>query len=266
VTSVGTSSSATVAAVGREEALGRLGQVVPEQVVGRQAEDLLALDHVVAHQRLAHGVDHHRDRDVDVEGVAVAVLAAQRVGTGTGAEEHLLVARRHLRDGERRGGVDLAHEHHHAVALEHALRLGGSHLRVDRVLAEHFDLLAHDAAGGVDLLGGHLRAHHGVFAERAEEAGERGEVADAHLVLLRVQQGGQAHGGQAHGGGAGSQHAAATRERGQAADVCFHGMSPLVRPGRPWLSHDAHTASIERCGGLCDGHGAGENTVLLDGP
>jgi hypothetical protein len=159
---------------------------VAEEVIRGQAEDALALHQAVAQQRLARGVHHHGDGNVDVEGVAVAVLAAQHVRARADLQEQALVARRHLHDGLRRGRVDLAHQELDAVALEHALRLGRGGRRIDRVLRHHVELAPHHAARRVDLLGGHLDAHHGVLAERAEKAGERREVPNLDRARLRA--------------------------------------------------------------------------------
>ena len=216
------------AAVGGEETLGLARQVVAEEVVGRQAEDLLALDQALTHQRLAGGIHHHRDRDVDVEGVAVAVLAAQRVGARADAHEQLLVARGHLRDGQRRAGVDLAHQHRDVVALDHALRLGGGRLRVDRVFAHHIERAAHHAAGGVDLLGRHLDALGGVLAQRAEEARHGREVADLDRARLRAHPGGHAQRGRAGHEGAGLEQFATLVRRRREVYLVVLGFHDLV--------------------------------------
>jgi hypothetical protein len=46
------------------------------------------------------------------------------------------------------------------------------------ILFQHFDLASHHAARGVDLLDREIDRHHRVFAERAEKAGARRQVAD----------------------------------------------------------------------------------------
>ena len=58
-------------------------------------------------------------------------------------------------------------DHRDAVALDHALRLRRRHLRVHRILAHHVELAPHHATGGVDLVGGHLDAHHRILTQRA---------------------------------------------------------------------------------------------------
>ena len=121
--------------------------------------------------------------------VAVAVLAAQHVGARADLHEEALVARRHLHDGHRRGGADLAHQDGGAVLLEHALGLGGGRGRVDRVFRDDVELAPHDAAGLVDLLLGHAEAELGVGAERAEEAGQRRQMPDLDLVGLAARNG-----------------------------------------------------------------------------
>ena len=68
-----------LAAVLLDEAVGDAEEVVAEGVVGGQAEPLLALDHAVAEQRLAAGLDVHRVGGLDVKHVAIAVRAAERV-------------------------------------------------------------------------------------------------------------------------------------------------------------------------------------------
>ena len=64
------------------------------------------------------------------------------------------------------------------VALDHALGFGGGSLRIDRVLFQQFDLLAHHAARCVDLLNGKVDRHYRILAERAEKPGARRQVAD----------------------------------------------------------------------------------------
>ena len=123
-----------VALIGREETLGRGQQIMAENIVGGQPEELLVLHHVVAQQRLADGIHHHRVRDVGVERVSVAVLAAQRVGARAGLNEQPLVAGGHLHDGQRGGRIDLAHQHGSAVLLEQALGLGRGGGGIDRIL------------------------------------------------------------------------------------------------------------------------------------
>ena len=98
----------------------------------------------------------------------------------------VLVRLRDLGDREARGGRDLADDHRDLVALDQALGLGRGGLRIDRILHHELDLAAHDAARGVDLLGRELDAHHGVFAERPEEAGARRQMADPDGVGLRA--------------------------------------------------------------------------------
>ena len=98
-----------------------------------------------------------------------------------------------LRDRQARGRRDLADDAGHLVALDHALGLGGGGLRVDRVFLEELDLAADDAAGGVDLVHRHVGGHHGIFAERAEEAGARRQVADLDGVRLGAANGGKSH-------------------------------------------------------------------------
>jgi len=78
VTSVATSSSPISLPHCVEERFGGAARSC-RNIVGGEGIEFLVLHHVVAHQRLADRVDHHRARDVDVEGVAVAILAAQRI-------------------------------------------------------------------------------------------------------------------------------------------------------------------------------------------
>ena len=194
------------AAIGGKEGIRRAAQIVTEQVVGGQRVELLALHHVVAHQRLADGVDHHRARDVDMEGVAVAVLAAQRVRAGADLHEQLLVARRDLHDRRRRRGIDLAHQHGRAILLQHALSLGRGGRRIDRVFRRDVQLAAHDAAGLVDLFFGLLDAELCVGAEGAEKAGQRRQMADLDLVGLAADDRRHTNRGYAGEGRAGFQY------------------------------------------------------------
>jgi len=61
------------ALVGGEKCPGHRQQIMAEQIVGGQAEELFALDQVVAQQCLAHRIDHHRHRNV---GQGLMVLTA----------------------------------------------------------------------------------------------------------------------------------------------------------------------------------------------
>ena len=176
-----------------------------ENVVRRQRDELLALHHAFLLERGADGVDHHGVGDVAVERVAVAILAAQRVRARAGREEHLLVALGDLHDGQRRGGRDFAEQQHRAVLLDHALRLGRGGRGIDRVFRHQVDLFAHDAAGCVDLLGRHLHAELGVAADRAEEAGQRHQMADLYACGLGAEDGRRSDRGRAGKGGAGLQ-------------------------------------------------------------
>ncbi len=179
VTSVAISSSPIrLAPLASKKVLAAFEQIVAENVVRGQREEFLALHHALLIERGADGVDHHGVRDVAVEGVAVAVLAAQRVGAGAGREEHLLVALGDLHDGQRRGRGDFAEQHHRAILLDHALRLGRGGRGIDRVFRHQVDLLAHDAAGLIDLFRGEFDAELGVAADRAEKAGQRHEMSD----------------------------------------------------------------------------------------
>ena len=53
----------------------------------------------------------------------------------------------------------------------------------------------------VDLLSGELDAHHRVFAERSEEAGERRQVSDADRIGLRLDDSRHADAGEHRGTG-----------------------------------------------------------------
>jgi hypothetical protein len=172
VASVGTSLSAgELAAVGRHELLGHAQQVVPERVVGGEREPLLALHQPLRHQRSPAGLHVHRVLALDVEHELVAALAAQLVGVGAGIDEERLGALRDLPDGERRGRRNLADDARDLVALDHALGLGGSGLRVDRVFLEELDLAAVHAARLVDLVHRHVRGLHRELAQGPQEAG-----------------------------------------------------------------------------------------------
>jgi len=95
------------------------------------------------------------------------------------------VARGDLGDGQGRGRGDLAHQKGNLVTLDHALRLGGGDLWVDRVFGEHFELTTQNPAAGVDFVGGHLDALSCVLTQRAQESGHGGEVADFDRAALR---------------------------------------------------------------------------------
>ena len=189
-----------------------------ENVVGGQREELLALHHALLVERGADRIDHHRVRDVAVEGVAVAALAAQRVGAGAGREEHFLVALGDLHDGQRRGRGDFAEQHHGAILLDHALGLGRGGRGIDRVFRHQVDLLAHDAAGRVDLFGGELHAELGIAADRAEKAGQRRQMSDFDFGGLGADDRRKSQGGSAGKRGAGLQQSTSA--------VADHGWSP----------------------------------------
>jgi hypothetical protein len=104
---------------------------------------------------------------------------------------------------------------HRAVLLDHALRLGGGGGGVDRVFRDQVDLLAHDAAGGVDFLRRHPDPELCVTADRAEKAGERHQMADLDARCLRADDGGKSECGRARQGGAGlQQRASAVADHG----------------------------------------------------
>ena len=95
-------------------------------------------------------------------------------------------------DREARRRADLADDGDDPVALDHPLapwstRSAGLTLSS----AEQLDLAAEHAAGGVDLLDGEVDAHHGVLAQRAEEAGARRQVPDTDDVGVCPDDGGR---------------------------------------------------------------------------
>ncbi len=183
-----------IAAIGFHEALADFQEVMAERIVGRLRIPLLALDQTIAQERAADGFDIHRILRLDVEHVALAILAAQRVGIAAGIDEQRLVARGDLRDGQARGGRNLADDAGDLVALDHAFGLGRCGLRVDRVFLEQFDLAAHHAARRVDLFHREVDRHHGIFAERPEKAGARRQMTDSDDVGgLRAQNGRRGH-------------------------------------------------------------------------
>ena len=117
-----------------------------ERIIRRQRVPLLALDQSVTQERAADRLHIHRVLRLDVEHVALTVLAAQCVRVAAGVDKQRLVARGDLRDRQAGGGGNLADDTGDLVALDHALGLGGSRLRIDQILFQQFDLLAHHAA------------------------------------------------------------------------------------------------------------------------
>ncbi len=98
-------------------------------------------------------------RDLDVRRARGDERHLRLLGVGGGAER-----------GRRRG---VAHHAEHAVAVDELLDLLAGEVGVEpRVLVEHLDLAAVDAAGGVDLLEGYLHALLGLRSERAVLARE----------------------------------------------------------------------------------------------
>jgi hypothetical protein len=91
-------------------------------------------------------------------------------------------------------------------------------LRIDRVLQQQLDLAAVHAARRIDLVGGELNAHHGVIAERPEEAGARREMPDLDRIGLRARNRRHADPGEQCGAG-GALHQRAAREKG----LSYHG-------------------------------------------
>ena len=185
------------AAIGSDEDLCNAQQVMAKRIVGGQAKQLFALDHVGLHQRLAAGLDIGGVGAFDVKHVLVAAFAAQFVGIAAGVDENALVAARHLCDRQTGGRGNFTDQHDRAIALEQALRLGRSGGGIDRVFRDQFKLATHDAAGPIDLLDRHGDAHHGIFTERAEEAGQRRQMADLDFVGLRTHDCGKAQTAQA---------------------------------------------------------------------
>jgi hypothetical protein len=95
---------------------------------------------------------------------------------------------------------DFAEQHHRAVLLQHALRLGGGGGGVDRVFREQVDLLAQNAARRIDLLRRELCAQLRVAADHAEKAGQRCQMPDPDLLRLGLHDGGKPKHGRASEG------------------------------------------------------------------
>ena len=190
-----------LSAVLLHEQLGDLQEVMAERIVGRQRVPLLSLDQILFQEMRADRLHVHRVRGLDVEHVLIAVRAAQRIRITAGVDEHRLGALRDLTDCKSRGRGNLADDHRDLVALDQTLGLRGCGLRIDRVLQHQFELAAVHAARRIDLVGGKLDAHHGVVAERAEEAGARRQVSDLDDVRLRARDRRHADAGEQRGAG-----------------------------------------------------------------
>ncbi len=127
-----------------------------------------------------------------MEHKVAAVLAAQVIRIASGIEERNFVAVGLLGDGQAGGGVDLADQAHHLVALDQLLRLGHRGLGIDAVLGDQLELPAEHAAGGIGFLNRKRSGLESIFPQLPEKSGARREVTQFDGVGLRTHYGGEA--------------------------------------------------------------------------
>ncbi|OIQ76402.1 hypothetical protein GALL_419190 [mine drainage metagenome] len=144
---------------------------VAEGVVGRQIIPLLTR---VLDERGGHRTRLGLRRVADAEGVPVAVLASNRVGMAARNNvEHALFVR-DVGNCLRQRRVDVADDEIDLIAVDQFARLlhGGAGVARGRVLDGKLDLLAQNAALGVDLIHSHRHAQSFVLAKRRIGAGQ----------------------------------------------------------------------------------------------
>ena len=95
-----------------------------ERIVGGQAEQLFALDHAVAQQRLSASLDIGGVGAFDMEHVLVAAFSAQLVGIAASIHKDALIAASHLCNRQTGSRRNFANQHCHTISFEQALRLG----------------------------------------------------------------------------------------------------------------------------------------------
>ena len=107
-----------------------------------------------------------------------------RVGMAAGHDVEHALLEADVRHRLRQRRVDVADQEVDLVALDQLERLlhRGGGVAAGRILDQQLDLAAENAALGVDLLDGELRADQFVLAERGEGAGQR--IVEADLDRL----------------------------------------------------------------------------------
>ncbi|MCY1359712.1 hypothetical protein D9M69_462980 [compost metagenome] len=212
----------------RDGGLGDLVAGARIDVVGAHEEEVLAL---LARHPL-HGRDHRLRGFLRGVEHALVLLLAFVVG---GVEQQPFGLVEHRQQRLARGRGVAADDGRDLVALQQLAGLLGEHRVLARAVFDHgLDLLAHHAAGGVDLLDGQLLGIDQRGLGDGDGARERVQQAELHGgAVLRAGQAGHAGGGTQHDHRAAGLHDLAAVESVRHVKFLCFGFVRVIRNIRP---------------------------------